>query len=76
MKALFLSCHDVQQIPNGIFYVQLIANIVIAISLLKVTLQTRAPKNFFLRQWGAERRVKRAQTRERGPPSASAEISF
>ena len=36
----------------------------------KVTLQTRTPKNFRSRRWGAERRVSRAQTRERGPPSA------
>ena len=36
----------------------------------KVTLQTRAPKNFRSRQWGAERRVERAQTRKREPPSA------
>ena len=36
----------------------------------KVTLQTRAPENFRSRRWGAERRVSRAQTRERGPPSA------
>ena len=40
----------------------------------KVTLQTRAPENFRSRRWGAERRVSRAQTRERGPPSAWAEI--
>ena len=40
----------------------------------KVTLQTRAPENFRVRRWGAERRVSRAQTRERGPPSAYAEI--
>ena len=36
--------------------------------------KTRAPKNFRWCRWGAERRVKRAQTRERGPPSAPAEI--
>ena len=40
----------------------------------KVTLQTRALENFRSRRWGAERRVSRAQTRERGPPSALAEI--
>ena len=33
---------------------------------LKVTLQTCAPKNFRSRLWGAERRVLRAQTQERG----------
>ena len=32
------------------------------------------PENFRSCRWGAERRVKRAQTRERGPPSALAEI--
>ena len=41
---------------------------------LKATLQTSAPKNFCSRRWGAERRVSRAQTRERGPPLAQAEI--
>ena len=41
---------------------------------LKVTLQTRAAENFRSRRWGAERRVARAQTRERGSPSALAEI--
>ena len=41
---------------------------------LKTTLQTRVPENFRSRRWGAERRVSRAQTRERGPPSAWAEI--
>ena len=41
----------------------------------KVTLQTRAPENFRSRRWGAEWRVSRAQTQERGPPSALAEIS-
>ena len=40
----------------------------------KVTLQTRAPENFRVRRCGAERSVSRAQTRERGPPSAYAEI--
>jgi hypothetical protein len=33
-----------------------------------------AQKNFCWCQGGAERRVKRAQTREQGPPSAPAEI--
>ena len=42
----------------------------------KVTLQTRAPENFRSRWWGAERRVSRAQTQERGPPSAWAEIHY
>ena len=42
----------------------------------KVTLQTCAPENFRVCRWGAERRVSRAQTRERGPPSAWAEIFF
>jgi hypothetical protein len=37
---------------------------------LKATLQTRVPENFRSRRWGAERRVPRAQTWERGPPSA------
>ena len=41
---------------------------------LKVTLQTCAPENFRSHRWGAERRVSRAQTRERGPPSAWAEF--
>ena len=40
----------------------------------KVTFQTRAPENFRVRQWGAERRVWLAKTQERGPPSAYAEI--
>ena len=40
---------------------------------LKAILQTRAPENFRSRRWGAERRVPRARTRERGPPSAWAE---
>ena len=44
------------------------------LGLFKATLQTREPKNFRSRRWGAERRVSRAQTRERGPPSAWAEI--
>ena len=43
-------------------------------SFKKVTLQTCAPENFRSRRWGAERRVSRAQTRERGPPSALAEF--
>ena len=43
---------------------------------LKTTLQTWVPENFRSRRWGAERRVSRAQTRERGPPSAWAEILF
>ena len=34
------------------------------------------PKNFRWCRWGAERRVKRAQTQERGPPSAPAVIYF
>ena len=33
-------------------------------------------KNVRWCRWGAERRVKRAQTRERGPPSAPAEIIY
>ena len=40
---------------------------------LKVTLKKSAPKNFAHVE-GAERRVSRAQTGERGPPSAVAEI--
>ena len=32
-------------------------------------------ENFRSCRWGAERRVSRAQTRERGPPSARAEFS-
>ena len=39
-----------------------------------MNLQTRASKNFCWYQWGAERRVKLAQTRERGPPSPLAKI--
>ena len=39
-----------------------------------MTLQTREPENFRSRRWGAERRVSRAQTWERGPPSARAEF--
>ena len=35
-----------------------------------------APENFRSRRWGAEQRLSRAQTRERGPPSALAEIFF
>ena len=35
---------------------------------------TCVEKKFRLCRWGAERRVKRAQTRERGPPSALAEF--
>ena len=42
---------------------------------LQVTLQTRAPENFCSSRWGAKQRVQRAQTWERGPPSALAEIS-
>ena len=34
---------------------------------MRAILQTRAPENFRSSQWGAERRVSRAQTRERGP---------
>ena len=41
---------------------------------MKSTLQTRVPENFRYCRWGAERRVPRARTRERGPPSALAEI--
>ena len=41
---------------------------------LNVTLQTCAPENFRSRRWGAEWRVLRAQTLERGPPSTWAEI--
>ena len=41
---------------------------------LKVTLQTTVPERFSSCRWGAERRVKRAQTRKRGPPSAWADI--
>ena len=37
-------------------------------------MKTRAQKNFRWCRWGAERRAKRAQTRERGSPSAPAEI--
>ena len=36
--------------------------------------QTREPENFRSRRWGAKRRVSRAQSRKRGPPSARAEI--
>ena len=36
--------------------------------------QTSVPKNFRWCRWGAERWVKRAQTQERGPLSAPAEI--
>ena len=39
-----------------------------------MTLQTCTSENFRSRQWGAEWRVKHAQSRERGPPSAWAEI--
>ena len=39
------------------------------------TPQTRAPKYFHWSRLGTEWRVKHAQTRERGPPSAPAEIS-
>ena len=42
---------------------------------MKETLQTRAVENFRYCRWGAERRVSRAQTRERGHPSALAELS-
>ena len=34
--------------------------------------QTRAPKKYRQCRWGAERRVKRAQTHKQGPPSALA----
>jgi hypothetical protein len=43
---------------------------------LKVTLQTCALKNLRYCRWGAEQRVSRAQTWERGPLSALAEISL
>jgi hypothetical protein len=41
---------------------------------LEVTLQTHAPNNLRWCQWRAARRVKREQTRERGPPLAPAEF--
>ena len=41
---------------------------------LKMTLQTSAPENFRQCRWGAERRVQREQTLQRGSPSAWAEI--
>ena len=41
---------------------------------MKVTQQTCVPENSRSRGWEAERRVSRAQTLERGPPSALAEI--
>ena len=44
-------------------------------NLVKSTLQTRV-ENFRQCRWGAEQRVPRARTRERGPPSALAEIFF
>ena len=44
--------------------------VILFVKILKVTLQTRVPENFRSRRWRAERRVSRAQTRERGPPSA------
>ena len=43
---------------------------------MKAILQPRAPENFRSCWFGAERRVSRAQTRERGPPSAWAEILY
>ena len=39
-----------------------------------MTLQSRAPENLRSCRWGAEQRVSRAQTWERRPPSALAEI--
>ena len=39
------------------------------VNLVKSIMQTRVPEN-----WGAEQSVPRARTRERGPPSALAEI--
>ena len=41
---------------------------------LKVTLQTCAPVHFCSHYWGAEQTVLHAQTQERGPPSAWAQI--
>ena len=38
--------------------------------------QTHAPIKCCLYRWGAERRVKHAQTHERGPPLAPAEFSL
>ena len=46
------------------------------LKILKVTLQKRVPENFRSCRWGAEQRVLRVQTRERGPPSALAEIDI
>mgnify|MGYP006975719701 CR=1 FL=1 len=43
---------------------------------MKVILQTRVPENFHQCWWVTERRVSRAQTQERGPPSALAEIIY
>ena len=42
--------------------------------MFEVTLQTPAPKHFRWCLWGAEQRVKRAHTREQGPPLVPAEI--
>jgi hypothetical protein len=39
-----------------------------------VTLQTSVSKDFYLCRWGPEQRVKRAQTRDRGPPSAQGKM--
>ena len=39
-----------------------------------MTMHTRLQKYFLRSRWGAERSVARAQTREQGPPSVSAEI--
>ena len=39
-----------------------------------MVLKTCVAENFRVCRWGAERRVSRAQTRERGPPSAYVEI--
>ena len=41
-----------------------------------MTLQKRVPENFRSCRRGAEQRVSRAQTRERGPPLALAEINM
>ena len=41
---------------------------------MEATLQTRVPEKFCKSRWQAERRVPRAWTRERGPPSALAEF--
>ena len=42
---------------------------------MKVTRQTCAPEKLRWCRWGAEWKVKPAQTQERGPPSAPAELS-